>query len=57
MEPYELFFVEDLLPPEQLDWYREVRNEELAAKYPIAEIRNRGAYRTDRTIDGAVVKP
>ena len=25
MEPYELFFVEDLLPPEQLQWYREVR--------------------------------
>ena len=25
MEPYELFFIEDLLPPEELDWYREVR--------------------------------
>jgi mannonate dehydratase len=25
MEPYQLFFIEDLLPPEQLDWYREVR--------------------------------
>ena len=25
MEPYRLYFVEDLLPPEQLEWYREVR--------------------------------
>ncbi|MDQ2898356.1 MAG: hypothetical protein M3Y07_00975 [Acidobacteriota bacterium] len=25
MEPYHLFFVEDLLPPEQVSWYREVR--------------------------------
>jgi mannonate dehydratase len=32
-------------------------NEELAAKYPIAESRNGGAYSTDRTLDGAVVTP
>lgn len=25
MEPYHLYFVEDLLSPERLDWYREVR--------------------------------
>src|SRR5437899_7517362 len=25
MEPYHLYFVEDLLPPEQLAWYKEVR--------------------------------
>lgn len=25
MEPYHLFFVEDLLPPEQVSWYRQVR--------------------------------
>jgi mannonate dehydratase len=25
MEPYRLFFVEDLLPPEQIGWYRQVR--------------------------------
>jgi mannonate dehydratase len=25
MEPYHLFFVEDLLPPEQIEWYSEVR--------------------------------
>jgi mannonate dehydratase len=32
-------------------------NEEMAAKYPIAEPRNGGAYGTDRQIDGTVVKP
>jgi len=32
-------------------------NEEMAAKYPIVEPRNGGAYGTDRAIDGAVVKP
>ena len=32
-------------------------NEEIAAKYPIGEIRNGGAYGTDRLIDGTVVKP
>lgn len=32
-------------------------NEQLAAKYPIGEARNGGAYRTDRTLDGAVVRP
>jgi mannonate dehydratase len=32
-------------------------NEEMAAKYPIAEPRNGGAYGTDRLIDGTVVKP
>ena len=32
-------------------------NEELAAKYPLGAIRNGGAYKTDRTMDGAVVKP
>ena len=25
MEPYHLFYVEDLLPPEQISWYRKVR--------------------------------
>jgi len=29
----------------------------MAAKYPIVEPRNGGAYGTDRAIDGAVVKP
>ena len=33
------------------------RWEEMAAKYPIVEPRNGGAYGTDRAIDGAVVKP
>jgi mannonate dehydratase len=32
-------------------------NEETAAKYPLGEIRGGGAYRTDRTLDGTVVKP
>lgn len=31
--------------------------EEIAAKYPLGEIRGGGAYPTDRTLDGAVVKP
>jgi mannonate dehydratase len=25
MEPYRMFFVEDILPPEQIDWYRQIR--------------------------------
>ena len=25
MEPYRLFFVEDILPPEQIDWFREIK--------------------------------
>jgi mannonate dehydratase len=32
-------------------------NEELAAKYPLGEIKNGGIYRTDRALDGTVVKP
>lgn len=32
-------------------------NEEMAAKYPITEGRNGGAYGTDRTIDGTVIIP
>jgi mannonate dehydratase len=32
-------------------------NEQVAAKYPLQEIRNGGTYRTDRTLDGAVVRP
>jgi len=32
-------------------------NEAMAAKHPLGEIRGGGAYRTDRTLDGAVVKP
>jgi mannonate dehydratase len=32
-------------------------NEELAAKYPLGSIRGGGAYKTDRSMDGAVVKP
>ncbi len=32
-------------------------NEEMAAKYPIAEFRNGGAYGTDRSLDGTVVIP
>jgi mannonate dehydratase len=32
-------------------------NEEMAAKYPITEPRNGGAYGTDRTLDGTVVIP
>ncbi len=32
-------------------------NEELAAKYPLGEIRGGGAYKTDRTIDGKVIIP
>ncbi|MFC1694363.1 enolase C-terminal domain-like protein [Candidatus Latescibacterota bacterium] len=34
MEPYRLFFLEDLLPPEQIDWYRQVRQ---ACSTPQAE--------------------
>ena len=30
---------------------------EVAAKYPLGEIRNGGAYGTDRTLEGAVVRP
>src|ERR1700676_433968 len=25
LEPYRLFFVEDILPPEQIDWFRQIR--------------------------------
>jgi mannonate dehydratase len=32
-------------------------DEQLAAKYPLGPIRDGGAYKTDRTIDGTVVKP
>jgi mannonate dehydratase len=32
-------------------------DEKIAAKYPIGEIRNGGAYGTDRAMDGSVVKP
>ncbi len=32
-------------------------DEELAAKHPMKPIRDGGAYKTDRTIDGRVVKP
>jgi L-alanine-DL-glutamate epimerase-like enolase superfamily enzyme len=32
-------------------------NEEMAAKYPIAEARNGGAYGTGRALDGAVTAP
>ena len=32
-------------------------NEELAAKYALGRIRNGGAYKTDRTLDGTVIKP
>jgi mannonate dehydratase len=32
-------------------------NEELAAKHPMGPLRDGGAYKTDRTIDGTVVKP
>jgi mannonate dehydratase len=32
-------------------------NEEMAAKFPIAEARNGGAYGTDRAPDGTVVAP
>lgn len=27
LEPYRLFFLEDLLPPEQIHWYRQVRQQ------------------------------
>jgi mannonate dehydratase len=32
-------------------------NEEVAAKYPLGQIRGGGPYGTDRSIDGTVVKP
>jgi mannonate dehydratase len=32
-------------------------NEELAAKNPLGPVKGGGAYPTDRTIDGTVVKP
>ncbi len=32
-------------------------NEEMAAKFPIREPRNGGAYGTDRSLDGTVVTP
>ena len=32
-------------------------DEELAAKYPFGQIRGGGAYKTDRTLDGTVIKP
>ena len=25
MEPYRMFFVEDILPPEQIDWFRRIK--------------------------------
>jgi mannonate dehydratase len=32
-------------------------DERIAAKYPLGEIRDGGAYPTDRTLEGAVVRP
>ena len=32
-------------------------NEQVAAKFPLGEIRDGGAYKTDRMLDGTVVKP
>ena len=32
-------------------------NEEMAAKFPITEPRNGGAYGTERTLDGTVIIP
>jgi mannonate dehydratase len=32
-------------------------DETIAAKYPLGEIRGGGAYKTDRTLDGTVIKP
>ena len=32
-------------------------NEQLAAKYPIGETRQGGPYRTDRALDGSIVRP
>jgi len=32
-------------------------NEEIAARYPITEPRNGGAYGTDRTVNGTVILP
>ena len=32
-------------------------NEEVAAKYPLGQIRGGGPYGTDRSLDGTVVKP
>jgi mannonate dehydratase len=32
-------------------------DEQIAAKYPLGDIRNGGAYGTDRAMDGSVVKP
>jgi len=32
-------------------------NEQIAAKYPLREIRDGGAYPTDRTLEGSVVRP
>jgi mannonate dehydratase len=32
-------------------------DEAIAAKYPLGEIRGGGAYKTDRTLDGTVIKP
>ena len=32
-------------------------DEKVAAKYPLGEIRNGGAYPADRAIDGTLVKP
>ncbi len=54
MEPYELFFVEDLLPPEQLEWYREVRKV-CATRQAVGEVfsspREYFPLITDRVID------
>ncbi|MFW5986418.1 MAG: enolase C-terminal domain-like protein, partial [Halanaerobiales bacterium] len=27
LEPYQLFFLEDLLPPEQIEWFKQIRNQ------------------------------
>jgi hypothetical protein len=32
-------------------------NEEIAAKYPLGQVRGGGPYRTGRSLDGTVVKP
>jgi len=50
LEPYRLFFLEDLLPPEQIEWFRMIRQQ---CTTPIAM----GELFTNRRVDAAGIRP
>ena len=47
----------DPAPPGDVAQGWDATYNKVAAKYPLGEIKDGGPYKTDRTIDGRVVKP